>query len=148
MPGTNLTTNGNFGVFTGEKDMPLLAKATVQYFRGSFIMFDAAGLAIPVPANNGATDNSTKRVVGQNQTQPGTDGTAVATDQLSVRTDAVAECNQIAGQFVQADAGALAYASSDNEITKVAALNPKVGIFLGFSARGLPLVSLSFNTPA
>ena len=145
--GTNLTTDGNFSAVQGQLMLPYPATVGVQFLRGGLIAVDGTtGLAIRVPANDGATDNTALKIVGQCIACPA--GLSVSGDIVTVRTNCAVELDNPVplGQSAVQD---LVFANDDHSATSGAALNPKLGVFIGLnSVSGLPLVQLTPFVPA
>jgi len=146
--GTNLTRDANFSAVAGGILLPYLALAGEQFFRGQIVCADpTTGKAQPVPANDGATDNTALKILGQVTDCPA--DVAVDGDKVVVRTDVVVEVNNLTLDPVAQDAVPdVVYAASDNEVTPTGALNPKLGQFQGFGLTGLPMVYIPPLTQA
>lgn len=142
--GTNLTADNNVPAQTPDRIVPILATAGQTYYRGQTVAY-SSGLAIPVPANDGNTNNSALRVIGQVVACPS--GAAVATDVIQVRYGVLAFNIQATDAVAQANCGSLVYCVSDNEVCATSTNNPKAGILL-FIESGYAYVLCTPLTPS
>lgn len=146
MPGTQLTADANFAQRGDARIIGLLTPDPVvsHIRRGSIVMFDSNGKIVPVPENDGATNNADKRVAGQ-AIESTLDPLFDVNAGLNVRTDTEVQLNILAGQTIKV--GTLVYMTSDNEITNTAALNPKAGIVTAVMGT-VAFVKLSLDIPS
>ena len=134
--GTLLTADANY-VAKGPNALQTypLASGYTPYI-GQWTYLDSSGNLNPVPVNDGSTDNSALRVIGQVYAC----GTALlaAAGEATVRYNGVFEVGILSGQtFVS---GVLAYLTDDHEITTTSTHNPKAGVFIAKSPAGNALV--------
>ena len=114
-------------------------------FEGSLVVADGtSGLAEVCPLNDGLTDNSALRIVGQATNARVAADPAGSTVTVRTDTDVVLDWNDITPTAIgQTLVGTLVYATSDHEVTTIAALNPKAGVLVGITSGGQAIVALS-----
>jgi len=131
----NFQSQGNYTILT--------VPSSGTFFRGSFL-YANSGTANVVQVNNGSTDNSAVRVIGQAITAS-TDSVLGST-KVNIRTNGIFQANILSGQTLAV--GAIAYLTDDNELTTTSALNPKAGIVVSIPGDGTAFVYVTLNIPA
>ena len=148
--GTALTADFDSPQKGFERLRTYVAATSAVIYEGSLVMLNASGLAVRVPTNNGSTNNAALRVVGQAVTSLA--GTEAAGSTVTVRTDVDVVLDQVtSAAIVQANVGAVLYATSDHEVTTTSTLNPKVGVCVGLGEIApltTAVIALTTVTPA
>jgi hypothetical protein len=141
-----MSTRGT--ILTADFDSPYKGNVRLQSFvvatgatiyKGALCYINASGLLAAVPQDDGATDNSALRVVGQAVEAV---ASAAAGAKLTVRTETVVRLANLSGNDIaQAQVGDLCYAPSDNEVSKTQANGsgkaPAAGVIMEVDSDGV-----------